>query len=241
MKIGLVSARCKNKDLAFNTDQIKKYLKNAKEKDLDWIFFGESFLQGFYSLSFDYKVDKHIGVSKNDGVINDLRKAAKENLIGLGFGYMEASNDSLYSSYLVVSRDGDIIENFRRVSKGWKKFRETDNHYKEGVEVRQFDLDGHNFTLALCGDLWDEDTVDMFKSDQVKSSVMLWPVHVDYQVEEWQTEMRAYHEQALMYSSKTLMVNNLMFPNTHGGAFVFSEDGFDKLAFDVEGILVAEL
>lgn len=241
MKIGLVSARSINRDIAFNTAQIIKYLRKAKENNLEYIFFGESFLQGFYSLSFEYVIDKEIAINKTHEVIKDIIIKASEIGVGVGFGYMELEDESIYSSYMVVSPKGDIKTNFRRVSKGWKKFRETDHHYKEGNEVNQILIDGKLFTIALCGDLWDEDTVNMFIDEDVRQSTIIWPVHVDFTLEEWKTEINEYHTKALSYAPRTLFINNIMTPNTHGGAFVFEVESMKGHDFGKEGFLIVEV
>ena len=46
MRIGLVSYRCENKNIAFNISQIEKAFREAKGK-ADLLCFGEAFLQGF--------------------------------------------------------------------------------------------------------------------------------------------------------------------------------------------------
>lgn len=50
MKIGLVSFECKNKDIDFNLSQIHKAMSEMQGK-VDVLCFGETFLQGFVSLS----------------------------------------------------------------------------------------------------------------------------------------------------------------------------------------------
>ena len=49
MTIGLVSYRCKDKDISFNMSQIERALRDTAGK-VDLLCFGETFLQGFNSL-----------------------------------------------------------------------------------------------------------------------------------------------------------------------------------------------
>ena len=58
-----------------------------------------------------------------------------------------------------------------------------DNHYKEGESVKTFSFMGHDFEIALCGDLWDV-TWDKF----VTKAIVLWPVYVSFTLEEWTQE-----------------------------------------------------
>jgi len=60
MKIGLVTAECVNSDINHNVSQILKYLNIAQAKQIDYIFFGESFLQGFDSLEWLFEIDRTI-------------------------------------------------------------------------------------------------------------------------------------------------------------------------------------
>ena len=53
MRIGLVSYRCKNRDVAFNMGQIERAMRHSEGK-ADLLCFGEAFLQGFDALCWDY-------------------------------------------------------------------------------------------------------------------------------------------------------------------------------------------
>ncbi len=57
--------------------------------------------------------------------------------VALMTGYIEKEQNSLYSSCIVIE-DGKTVYNYGRISKGWKEFRKTDYHYKEGIVVNEF-------------------------------------------------------------------------------------------------------
>ena len=61
LTIGLAQYKFINKDISFNLGQVKKAMEACKGK-VDLLCFGESFLQGFDSLSWDYERDKHIAL-----------------------------------------------------------------------------------------------------------------------------------------------------------------------------------
>ena len=61
MKIGLVSYRCENRNVAFNMSQIERAMQEAAGK-VDLLCFGEAFLQGFDSLCWKYEIDKEMAV-----------------------------------------------------------------------------------------------------------------------------------------------------------------------------------
>lgn len=241
MKIGLIPAKCVNGDIKHNANQIVKFIKIAAKSNIEFILFGESFLQGFNSLNWNFTHDIKIALDKEDNAIINILNTAKQYNIGVGFGYFELANDAIYSSYLVASNDGVQTVNYRRLSKGWKEFSITDQHYREGKQVEYFLINGRKFTIALCGDLWDEDTMHLFSSIEVHKSIIIWPVHVDFSLEEWNKELNNYHEQALKFSEHVYMINNIMQPSTHGGAFEFQKDYINSVEFGKEDILVIEI
>ena len=57
MKIGLAQYKFINNDISFNLSQLKRAASQYSGK-VDLLCFGESFLQGFDSLSWDYENDK---------------------------------------------------------------------------------------------------------------------------------------------------------------------------------------
>ncbi len=126
-----------------------------------------------------------MAVSKDAAIIDTIKHQAKHYGVGIGFGYFELSQASIYSSYLVISPQGKEVVNYRRISTGWKDVSQTDHHYKEGKSIVQMNLAFYNFTLALCGDLWDEETIPLFLNNSVRNSRILWPVHVDYTKKAW--------------------------------------------------------
>jgi N-carbamoylputrescine amidase len=170
-----------------------------------------------------------------------IKDEAKKNNVGLGFGYFELYNQAIYSSYLIVEKNGEEIINYRRVSKGWKEYAKTDSHYKEGENINSFNIQDSHFSVALCGDLWDEETQIAFMTDKVRNSNLLWPVHVDFSLEEWNNQLKEYHNQALLFSKNVFLINNILKPGAHGGAFKFSETGIKSIGFDLEEILIIDL
>ena len=91
--------------------------------------------------------------------------------------------------------------------------------------------------IALCGDLWD--FPERFRTD----GLLIWPVYVNFTLEEWAGQEAAYAEQARRAASRTLLVNSLSRePESHGGAFSFVDGrAAERLAYDTEGILTVEL
>ena len=233
MNIGLASYRCENKNIEFNINQMERAMREAQGK-VDLLCFGEAFLQGFDSLCWDYEIDKNIAVSKNSETMERLRKMTVTYGVAVMFGYIERDGERLYSSCAVIE-NGEIIRNYRRISKGWKEFTRTDEHYCEGTETEAFRLQGKDFVIALCGDLWDDP--ERFRTEHT----LLWPVYVNYSTEEWEEgALDEYAAQALLAAKETLLINPLdNDPVNHGGSFCFRDGAVAaQFPFDTEGVLI---
>lgn len=236
MRIGLVSYRSKNRDISFNLQQIEKAMRHAEGK-ADLICFGEAFLQGFDSLSWDYDTDKSLAVELSSETIGQLRDWTVRYGVSLLTGYIEKVQEKLYSSCVVIT-DGRIVHNYRRISKGWKEYSITDGHYCEGTETEPFYLNGKEICIALCGDLWD------FPEKFRTGGLLIWPVYVNITPEEWNSgTLDEYAAQAALAAKDVLMVNPLdSEPVNHGGSFHF-RDGqvVTRLPFDKEDILIVNI
>ena len=236
MRIGLVSYRCENRNVDFNMRQIETALKKASGK-ADVLCFSEAFLQGFDALCWEYDTDREIAVERSSEVFMQLRQWTVQYNTALIVGYIEKDGDKLYSSCAVLS-DGEIVHNYRRISKGWKEVSMTDEHYMEGMNTDSFCLLGRKMKLTLCGDLWDYP--ELFKTDDL----LIWPVYVNYSLEEWNAGIiEEYASQAALTASDTLMINCIDDdPLNHGGSFHF-HDGkvIDRIPFDKEDILQVDI
>ena len=236
MKIGLVSYRCENRNIPFNMSRIEQAMKHAEGK-ADLLCFGEAYLQGFDSLCWKYEADQSIALELSSDTIARLRDWTVRYGVSLATGYIEKDGDKLYSSCIVLS-EGEIVHNYRRISKGWKEFSVTDGHYCEGTYTRPFTLKGKRITLALCGDLWD--FPDKFRTE----NLLIWPVYVNYTAEEWNSGiLDEYAAQAALAAADVLMVNPLdNEPVNYGGSFHFHCGKVAaSLAFGTEDILIVDI
>lgn len=233
MRIGLVSYQCKNRDTTFNMKQIELAMKRSKGKT-DLLCFGEAFLQGFDALCWDYETDKAIAIELSSETISQLRRWSIQYSISLIVGYIEKDEEKLYSSCVVIS-GGEIVHNYRRISKGWKEYTITDGHYCEGNETGAFQLYGNEITIALCGDLWDYP--DRFRTNHF----LIWPVYVNFTIDEWNHgTLDEYAAQAALAAKDVLMINPIDDgPVNHGGSFHFHNGKtVAKIPFDQEDILI---
>ena len=235
MRIGLVSCRCENKNISFNMSRMKQALKEAEGK-ADLLCFPEAFLQGFDSLCWDFEADSQMAVEQDSETMNRIREWTLEYQTAVLFGYIEKDGEHLYSSCAVMS-EGEIIHNYRRISKGWKEYSITDSRYCEGNDTGEFSLGGRMFMISLCGDLWD------YPERFVTKHLLIWPVFLSFPLEEWENgALEDYAKQAAKAAGTVLAVNSIdEETDAHGGAFRFIDGRVaERLPFDREGILIVD-
>lgn len=235
MKLGLAAYRFSNKDIAFNLTQIEKAMKESQGR-VDLLCFGETFLQGFDSLTWEYETDKGMAITQDSPVMQKLCRLTVQYGTDLLLGYVERDGEFLYSSCVVVEQ-GKIIHNYRRISKNWKEYDKTDRHYCEGTTTDELWYHGKKIMIALCGDLWVYP--ERFKTEEL----LIWPVYVNFDLEEWNTYEQEYADQALLACEKTVMINSITDdPVSHGNAFYFHNGKVEqKLGYDTEAVLMVEV
>lgn len=205
MKIALASAPVQTRNVEFNLRAMVDAMRRASGQ-ADVILFGESVLQGFDCLCWEYEVDRLVAVEISDPAIQRMRDAARQYRLAVSFGFIERMEDALYSSQIFIGADGEILDVFRRVSVGWKEYRRTDEHYREGERFEKINYRGKSFATALCGDLWTDGRPEEMKA--LAPDVVLWPVWCDYRADEWNGEVKyEYARQAARCGDCVLLVN----------------------------------
>ncbi|MDY0277235.1 MAG: carbon-nitrogen hydrolase family protein [Acholeplasma sp.] len=235
MKIALASSFSTSNDIMKNIETIKD-LTIKIENNIDLVCFGEAFLQGFNALKWDYNVDKELAVNSSSHYINEIKVIAKNNNIGIGFGFFELLENAIFCSYMIINNKGEVVDIYRRVSIGWKEHEKTDHHYKEGNCFNVFSYNGHKIITALCGDLWYDDNVS--KINEIDADIILWPLHVDYSLKQWNIEKNDYVIQTSKINKPILFVNNYS-NSSLGGCYLFTNGMIEKeLKLGKQGILI---
>lgn len=243
MKIGLAVTEFFTNKIDKNIEQIDLAAIEAKNQGVDLLCFGEAVLQGFFTLNGDFERDKKIAVSLNSSPIEKIKEIAEKHSVALAVGYLEYESGSIYSSYLVVDKTGHIINNYRRVSEGWKEPL-WDSRYKEGAKFLPFIFGGKKIAAGLCGDFW---TDDKFLSalQVLNVDIILWPVFIDSSYSEWETTaISEYADQSAKVGKQVLLINSILNEeNIACGRAVYFKDGkiSSGLDFGKSGILVCDI
>lgn len=206
MNIALAAVGFRTGDVEYNKNKIMETLRKYS-KNNDLVVFGETFLQGFDCLSWNFEKDKDIALGQDNAAIDEIRAVARYNGTAVSFGYVERDGDIIYSSQLTIGTNGETVDNFRRVSTGWKE-PVADNHYREGEGFHVFSLNGRSIGIGLCGDLWFDDNVRAMRA--LDADIVLWPVYTDFNFVAWNESIKfEYAEQAKGLGRCVLLVNSV--------------------------------
>jgi predicted amidohydrolase len=243
VRLGLVSKEFRNNDIDFNMNQIIKTMMDYKDNGIDFLCFGEAFLQGFDAFNWKIEHDYKVALSRNSNLINKLKSVASNSHIGLAFGYLEREDSKLFSSYMFIDKSGKEIYNYRRYSSGWKEDIADERTYLEGKEIGMFNYNNKKIIVGLCGDFWDERYDYIKKVSEIKKEVVIWPVYVDFTLQEWDNEIKDYAKQANIIGDRVLMINSICNdPKSHGGCFDFYKGTIEnKISFDTEDVMIINL
>jgi len=238
MKIGLAVCKIENNKIDKNKYKIIKTIKKAKKRAVDLLLFSESALQGFDSLSWEYEKDITVALSAESKVIREIADACGKNHVAIGLGYIELFQNELYSSYIIIGKDGNTIHNYKRISAGWKEWG-TDSHYKEGTVIGSFSFMDKKFSIGLCGDFWEEDILEQY--GKCNTDYVCWPVFTDYKRKEWVTSAETeYEAQSKRIGLHVFQINHISKRTSKalGGAYYYNNGKIKKkLALAKEGIL----
>ncbi|MDA3932042.1 MAG: carbon-nitrogen hydrolase family protein [Tenericutes bacterium] len=239
MKIALVSEKFIDRDINHNLKQIQYHANDLSGK-ADMICFGEAYLQGFDALSWNYDKDKTVALSNDSENIEFIKQLAKDNHIAIAFGYFELdkNTESIYCSYMVIDSLGKCRDHYRRVSIGWKEYKKTDKHYKEGKDFHAFEYLGKRIVVGLCGDLWYGKNIK--KINHIDSDFVLWPLHIDYTIEMWNREKVLYERQSSKINAPVLMVNNISETSVGGSYYFVGGKILKELPMGNSGILIVD-
>ena len=223
MKIALACYQFKNNEIQANLKKLESGMKLASSKQADLVCFGEAFLQGFDSLNWNYEHDKEIAISQDDAIFKTILGITNKYCIDIMFGYFEKDNQRIYSSEILIPK-GEVLHNYRRISKGWKEYRITDEHYCEGTDTSSFNYHDTNCQIALCGDGFE------YPQRFTNNDLLFWPLYVNYDLNQWQHYLPDYLAKANAMSKQVLLFNSLSKdPSSIGGAYYFKNKKIKKI------------
>ncbi len=225
------------------------YIESARLENCDLIIFPEAIIGGI-ELSGNFTIDKNMAHELDCPLIKMIRELASKYTIGIGFGFLELLEDTIYDSYMLINDTGETILHYRRISNTWLP-RDIDfAHYACGDDLTVVDTAYGRIGVLLCGDLFDEDITKNLKFK--KPDLLLHPMSRAFPLandmqEKWDdTEFPYYLAEYRKLKINTLTCNALDLvqhePNIYcGGAwFVKKNEVVNCLPLLTEGILIVE-
>lgn len=220
MNIILASAEMFN-NIDKNLDTLTRLVTENRNADL--IVFGEVFLHGFDALKWSFEEDKNIALSINSEEIDKIKYLSNQYNIAISFSFFEKYNRNIYTSNLVINKNGEILDLYHRVSPT-RTIENVSEEYKSGDDFHTFEFMGKSILIAICGDLWFDKNIK--RINERKPDIILWPLYIDYSVDEWESEaLEEYNQQASLLCAPVIMVNSYMRDSKGavGGAYLFSQ------------------
>lgn len=243
MKTALIVNEIIRNGKSQNIENIIQSMEEAANEKADLAVFSETAITGLINND-DINHDLKLGVSKESDEINSIRECAKKFNIDVCIGYFELEGNTLYDSAIYIDCNGEILENYRRQSIGWRD-PSIDGVYAEGQEPCLFKTRFGNMTILICGDLFDDEILDSVK--ELKADYLLFPFARSFfngesSMKRWiDEEEKDYCERIKKLKTFTFLVNYIGDPY-FGGAFVINERGnvVSTLGLGRKGILYYE-
>ena len=241
MKIELVAANMRNNKVSQQIREMEEYLSSNK---CDLLCFGEAYLHGFDGMTWDYETDLARAISLESPVMEEIKGLARKYDCGISFGYIEKLNENIYSSNIVIDSQGSIVDNYRRISEGWKDNWE-DGRYSQGQNFQVFEFKNKKFLTAICGDFWWDHLIKEMEAYSKDLDAIIWPLYIDYSPEAWRLEARQeYSDQLASISCPVLMINSYSKGENEGkgGCCLFNHGSVEKeLAVGERGVLLVDI
>lgn len=225
MKVALIVNEIKA-SIEENMKDIISYINKAGNENVNLIVFPEAAITGL-NLTDIPEEDIKLGLEMDSNEVKQICNAAKKSNLYVAIGILEKDENKLYDSLLIINNSGEIVLNYRRMSKGWRDAKQ-DAIYYEGTEIKHIDTEFGRISPLICGDLYDEKLIEEVAI--LKPDYFIFPFARSYDEgtdinEAWREEFQSeYIKQFMKIKTKVLAVNyvdNYCF----GGAYVVNKNG----------------
>ncbi len=234
-----------------NLAHIEVMINEAADAGAQLILFPETALTGLINND-DPAHDLPLGQPIPGPATRRLGDLARDRGIYVAIGLFELDGGRLYDSAILIDPAGEIVLQYRRISRGWRSPRADPAAYGEGDTITKVETPHGSFAFLICGDLGDDELLDRVRALDV--DWLLFPFARNfndnsYDQERWDRDEEPwYRAQAARTGSTTLMVNYLADPawepdRVFGGALVVAPSGeaIAKLRLGQAGLLVVDL
>lgn len=231
MKIGICQLDICWEDKNKNRGKVKHFIMEAAAAGVDLLLFPEMTLTGFsmnISITADYQEES----------LNFFLGEAMNNLINIGFGWVEALGEKARNHYSIVSSDGAVLSDYVKIHPF--SFAREDEYFVPGSHVTCFEMCGAGISTFICYDLRFPEVFQAV-SDQTALIIVAanWP---DPRKEHWITLLKARAIENQVYIAGINCVGGKGGLNYSGNSALIDPQGLviDELK-NVEGLLIADV
>jgi predicted amidohydrolase len=237
-------------DLDKNLTNILSKSHEAVNEGAEIILFPEAALTGLINND-DPEHDSLIAQTIPGSFSLELSSFCSSYKIYIGIGILEREGNKIFDSAILIDPKGDTILKYKRIDSHWHGAKADSQVYCEGVSLEKRETEFGALSFLLCGDLFNNDVVEMTKS--IKPDYVLAPFarcFDDFSIdqERWDREEKyEYVKRVKNIGITSCMTNYFADKSLNGGSFggalVVSKDGFiiDELPLGKEGILVVDI
>lgn len=220
-------------DLEANLADMERLVRGAAAGAADLVLFPEAAPTGAINND-DPAHDLPLGEPVPGPIVNRFSALARDYALHIGTGILERAGDALYSSFVLLAPNGDLILKYRRISPGWHGRRADPAVYRHGEAIPVVATPFGRVACLICGDLFHSDLAQRVAA--AKPDWLLFPFTRNYEDNSWDDERwrredePVYCERARSVGATVLMVGYLAEPgwsedSSFGGAFVISPRG----------------
>ncbi|MBT7096043.1 carbon-nitrogen hydrolase family protein [Candidatus Poribacteria bacterium] len=221
MKAALVVHRV-TRDIEHNVCTMLSAVQDAARAEAELILFAEMASTGFINGD-DPERDRAIAEPIPGPTTDRLAVSAREHGAWIGAGMFERDDPALYDSAVLIDPTGRIRLTYRRMQPNWRTRDADPDTYRLGDRVTAAETPFGRVAFLLCGDLFDDDTVDRLRAQQ--PDLLLFPFarcfnDGAYDQRRWdEDELPEYLARVRRARVRTLMANYIADPELDGGSF----------------------
>ncbi len=213
-----------------NYDKLRQIVLDQKANDVDYIFFPEMTLTGF---------SMNTGKTSEDNryTVETLSNLARDNGIGIGFGWVQRVGEKCKNCYSIVNKDGQIISEYVKIHPF--SYSGEDKFFVGGNEIKICSLDGIKTATLICYDLRFPEVFRLI-CDQVDAVIIPanWPKK---RAEHWKALLKARAIENQIYVLAINCVGNIGGLEYSGDSCIINPNGDVVESIScVEGIIKYE-
>lgn len=221
MRVCLIPLKTEIRNPSVNLERVRQRLEEAARHQPDLVCFPECTLTGYLYEDEDFR---RFAEPIPGPIVEEMARLARSHKVYLCFGLLEATEEGVYNSAVLLDREGRVVCRHRKVNEK--------PPFINGEDVGSADTEIGRLGILICGDLFSDEIIgELDRSLQL----LIVPMSRSFDdsppnVEVWMTEEErgAYLGRVKQVGRPTVIVNaldNMPSDGAFGGAMVVSADG----------------